>query len=298
MRTIIPGAEKLQFVYNDSNHYKFTGKERDAETGFDYFGARYYGNWYGRFLSADWAAKPEAVPYSDLQDPQSLNLYSYVKNIPTTRFDADGHCCELEIAFSKAVSNYFISHPDQYFAVTHPSKMVFDLHYSKGAWRNPNATNLTTNTVRFANSLGLSDSKPGMDAGLGTQVNAFRHVEWSASMTVKYGSQIATQATNSHEQNPYVDLSVRNFSGKNAAGKADQTADLLNNQIGRAIGEANPGASMAQLAGDYYHTNGLYESQPNADGSVSVVQTKLSDQDYANAKKNLNQLDQNGNKRQ
>jgi hypothetical protein len=118
-----------------------------------------------------------------------------------------------------------------------------------------------------------------MDAGLGTQVNAIRHVEWSASMTVRYGSQIATEAANSHEQNPNVDLSVRNFSGKNAAGNADQTADLLNNQIGRAIGEANPGASMSQLAGvalDYYHTNGLYESQQNADGSVSVVQTKLS----------------------
>ena len=60
----------------------------------DYFGARYYGNWLGRFLSADWAAKPEAVPYSDLHDPQSLNLYSYVRNIPTTRVDADGHCAD------------------------------------------------------------------------------------------------------------------------------------------------------------------------------------------------------------
>ncbi len=31
------------------------------------------------------------VPYADLGDPQSLNLYGYVRNIPTTRFDADGH---------------------------------------------------------------------------------------------------------------------------------------------------------------------------------------------------------------
>jgi RHS repeat-associated protein len=54
------------------------------ETGLDYFGERYYGNRLGRFMSADWAAKPEAVPYSDLHDPQSLNLYSYVQNIPTS----------------------------------------------------------------------------------------------------------------------------------------------------------------------------------------------------------------------
>jgi RHS repeat-associated protein len=52
-----PWGGEIQIVNSDSNHYKFTGKERDAETGLDYFGARYYGNWYGRFLSADWAAK-------------------------------------------------------------------------------------------------------------------------------------------------------------------------------------------------------------------------------------------------
>ena len=35
------------------NHYKFTGKERDAETGLDYFGARYYGSNMGRFQTPD-----------------------------------------------------------------------------------------------------------------------------------------------------------------------------------------------------------------------------------------------------
>jgi Tfp pilus assembly protein PilW len=32
------------------------------------------------------------VPYAEFADPQSLNLYTYVRNIPTTRVDADGHC--------------------------------------------------------------------------------------------------------------------------------------------------------------------------------------------------------------
>ncbi len=35
-----PWGGELQFVNNDSNHYKFTGKERDTESGLDYFGAR------------------------------------------------------------------------------------------------------------------------------------------------------------------------------------------------------------------------------------------------------------------
>src|SRR5579872_4529641 len=42
-----PWGGELQFANNDSNHYKFTSKERDLETGLDYFGARYYGNWLG-----------------------------------------------------------------------------------------------------------------------------------------------------------------------------------------------------------------------------------------------------------
>src|SRR5260221_10616027 len=86
-----PWGGELQFVNNDSNHYKFTGKERDNESGLDYFGARYYSNGLGRFITPDWAAKATAVPYAEFADPQSLNLYSYVRNIPTTRFDSDGH---------------------------------------------------------------------------------------------------------------------------------------------------------------------------------------------------------------
>ncbi|HET6207769.1 MAG TPA: RHS repeat-associated core domain-containing protein, partial [Terracidiphilus sp.] len=40
-----------------------TGKERDSESGNDYFGARYYASTMGRFLSPDWSAKAEPVPY-------------------------------------------------------------------------------------------------------------------------------------------------------------------------------------------------------------------------------------------
>jgi RHS repeat-associated protein len=74
-----------------ANHYKFTGKERDSESGLDYFGARYYSNSLGRFINADWSATPIPVPYADFGDPQSLNLYSYVRNVPTSKADPDGH---------------------------------------------------------------------------------------------------------------------------------------------------------------------------------------------------------------
>ncbi len=71
-----------------TNHYKFTGKERDTESGLDYFEARYYGSSMGRFMSPD-----EPFIGSDPADPQSWNLYSYVRNNPLTRIDPDGHDC-------------------------------------------------------------------------------------------------------------------------------------------------------------------------------------------------------------
>jgi RHS repeat-associated protein len=77
---------------SDPNHYKFTGKERDTESNLDSFGARCFASATGRFMTPDWAARPTTVPYAVFGDPQSLNLYTYVRNDPVTRADADGHC--------------------------------------------------------------------------------------------------------------------------------------------------------------------------------------------------------------
>jgi RHS repeat-associated protein len=74
-----------------ANVYKFEGKERDAETGNDDFGARYYSNRFGRWLSADWSAVPAPVPYANLTNPQTLNLYSMVSDDPESFADLDGH---------------------------------------------------------------------------------------------------------------------------------------------------------------------------------------------------------------
>ena len=40
---------------------RYTGKERDTESGNDYFMARYYSSNMGRFMSPDWSAKEEPV---------------------------------------------------------------------------------------------------------------------------------------------------------------------------------------------------------------------------------------------
>ena len=64
--------------YNE--RFKFTGKERDAETGYDYFGARYYSPMLGHWLSVD--------PLSDEQP--HITPYAYCKWSPINRFDPDG----------------------------------------------------------------------------------------------------------------------------------------------------------------------------------------------------------------
>jgi RHS repeat-associated protein len=82
----------------EATEHHFTGKERDTESGLDYFGARYYASNMGRWMSPDWADKPEAVPYSDLANPQSLNLYGYVNNNPLSKADKDGHVAGIDDA--------------------------------------------------------------------------------------------------------------------------------------------------------------------------------------------------------
>ena len=85
------GWEQSTPVNTCAQNYKFTGKERDPNTYLDYFGARWYAGTIARFMTPDWSGSPVPVPYADLTDPQTLNLYSYVRNNPLARVDSDGH---------------------------------------------------------------------------------------------------------------------------------------------------------------------------------------------------------------
>ena len=70
----------------DATEHHFTGKERDTESGNDYFLARYYGSSMGRFVSPD----PSGLMFADPGNPQSLNLYSYAWNNPLKFIDPNG----------------------------------------------------------------------------------------------------------------------------------------------------------------------------------------------------------------
>ena len=71
---------------SDLDFHHFTGKERDAESNLDNFGARYNASSMGRFMTPD-----DPIIYASKGNPQSWNLYAYVQNNPINSVDPDGH---------------------------------------------------------------------------------------------------------------------------------------------------------------------------------------------------------------
>ena len=109
-----PFGGERSYTSTCTQNYKFEGKERDSETNNDDFGARYYSSVFGRWTSPDWSSIPAAVPYANLNNPQTLNLYAMARDNPETFADLDGH-------------SYDISNSDPtYFAVQQKSIRVAD----------------------------------------------------------------------------------------------------------------------------------------------------------------------------
>ncbi|MDE1155563.1 MAG: RHS repeat-associated core domain-containing protein [Acidobacteriaceae bacterium] len=83
MSTMYTSLSMISFAACASH---FTGKERDTESGLDYFGARYYGSSMGRWMSPD----PLNLTDERLLNPQTLNKYGYATDNPLKYVDDDG----------------------------------------------------------------------------------------------------------------------------------------------------------------------------------------------------------------
>ena len=70
---------------NDNVRQRFTGYEKDIETGLDFAEARYYDNRSGRFTAVD-----PLLASGNSADPQSFNRYAYVANNPVISTDSTG----------------------------------------------------------------------------------------------------------------------------------------------------------------------------------------------------------------
>ena len=84
----------------------YTGKERDAESGNDYFGYRYYASTMGRWLSPD----PGPISRNHLANPQKWNKYNYTLNNPLRFFDPDGQV-ERDVQLRAFIQQKTVSDP-------------------------------------------------------------------------------------------------------------------------------------------------------------------------------------------
>ena len=100
-----PFGQQVNTVVDAAHDRRFTGKERDAESGLDYFGARYYHSVAGRFLSVD-----PVLDSADPTNPQSWNRYAYTFNNPLKYVDPDGR--EVRVANERALGLILATLPD------------------------------------------------------------------------------------------------------------------------------------------------------------------------------------------
>jgi RHS repeat-associated protein len=154
------GAERVVST-GTSTHYKFTGKERDAESRLDYFGARYYASASGRFTSRD------SGPYI-WKDPQTLNRYTYTRNNPLKFVDPTGKYFVISTAdphyaeFKQAVTKMLMS-PQGAKAVDQiaqsPKPVFFQSGNLGGPVRNPDGSV----SLRLGDTKVIETTKPSQD---------------------------------------------------------------------------------------------------------------------------------------
>jgi RHS repeat-associated protein len=102
--TSLAFGDSLSCTGVDSGPLHFTSKERDAESGLDNFGARFYASSMARFASRD------TGPYI-WKDPQTLNRYTYTRNNPLKFIDPTGKYFVVtgSDGFRQQVQNYISS---------------------------------------------------------------------------------------------------------------------------------------------------------------------------------------------
>lgn len=280
----------------DESH-KYTGHLYDVDTGLNFMQARYQNGIEGRFWQQDPVireldnSKLEII----LADPQRWNTYSYASNNPLKYVDPDGEYAKVFFAeklLSKSISN----NPnipntirEANFFNNSPVKAI-----NIGLAKDGSTKNISSVSSNFSvNSINSESGYSGTQSNEGTERNAFRHVLWQAMISSRYNVDVAKKAGDSHEYNPFVDLSVRSF---NNLYEADQTADLLNNQIGRNIYLNNPGANevqMAQFSLDSFHYQGLY-TVSNSNGLFNIGLSRITNDQYKSSSSIINSLNDKG----
>jgi len=182
LKTLSNGTERCRTNYLpfgeqlgtscDNVKYKFTGKERDTETGLDNFLARYYSSAQGRFTTPD-----DVLNDMNPADPAGWNRYAYVRNNPLRYVDPDGRVpveTILDIASLGASVWGFAAAPSWSGAgyVAWDAASVF-LPYVPGSWvrrvahMGYSGLQAAKGAVRLENALEMAAAKNYLSSGVG-----------------------------------------------------------------------------------------------------------------------------------
>ncbi len=250
----------------DIQRHKYNGKEYDRMYGlnlYDY-GARHYDPATLAWTTAD----PLAEKY------YPITTYGYCHDNPMNAVDPDGRETGL---------------PEEIlFGLTHP---LITLRIGIGVTKG--AVNISTNATRFATRKEILFGSAKGQEDRGSENGAFRHALWQAEITSEFGSDIAKQIGDAHENNPFIDMNQTLF---NYLDDADKSADLHNNIIGRTIGKENKGAGMKRIAIAVLNTfrdKGLYVAK-GVKGGYKLDFVKLNQNKYKQLLEIFEQLDDNG----
>ncbi len=270
--TSLPYGDGLNCTGSDVNHLYFTGKERDTESGNDYFLARYYSsNMGGRFLTPDWSKNPQGVPYANYTNPQTLNLYAYVGDNPLSLADADGHCtdttnapCELAEA-AKKNSNAETSKAQQQVTASVQGKTV-TYTYADGT----QVTRSGTHPFRDNNPGDLTGGHGSIGRDAGFAIYGTPDAGWSAlqaTLTGKYADSTIAQTMNAF--NPADNGKDPMLKGNDPVKYAATLAGAIGVPVSTKISALTPAqlstviANIGRAEGYYAHGNSVSQINPN-----------------------------------
>jgi RHS repeat-associated protein len=229
---VYPGSPDIENV-------KFTGKERDAETGLDFFGERYFSSAQGRFTSPD----SMIMKKEWFADPQRWNHYAYVRNNPLRYVDPNGE--DLTIVYSYG--------PD----ASDEQKKWFEANKAKifaAIQRKFNDAGVKNVTFKDAASLSKDDLKKLADSPVGGDIRktgvsgvARLEVAGQESSVFKGYAPLGTYGATYHGlSDVFMD---RGGNGSPSCDAVCGFANIASHEIGHGLGFDDPGHNFMNYLG-------------------------------------------------
>jgi RHS repeat-associated protein len=274
------------FGGTDATQHHFTGKERDAESGLDNFGYRYYASTMGRFSSPD----PSGLYFADPTNPQSLNLYSYALNNPLRNTDPTGLYCYYGDTGGGAQNDADLQDSSQFDYHSSQSECTkADANGNSGQWINDSETHQASNGDWVDN-----DNRPDNYTMSSTPASIVTP-QFGAKLSVDLGLTVAAGVADiglipanyvnsliGAQQIPILRFFGTTYCGKGGAGRPNGgfagDCQVHDNCFDRAGLDANvnsstSGLTPAQMDAARACNQGLYNaaaSHPNTPGSAAL----------------------------